>query len=284
MLFLSARQEPISKREAPAAPSVRRVVVWLDNLAPHQGAFDHSLEWSRMLRLPLHGIVPASLGRAGIGDEALAACAATCAREGVAWSYGWESSIIERSQLLENDFCVVGHALMRSPGKRFLRALLHSQVGLLVCPPAWRSFRRALVVHADPALNRHYLDIAATTCHRAGCAASVLTVAHSEAAARRMQDLAMEAFTRQSVAADFHTVVGNDAHVAVPMVAGWRRCSHILVEQTRPKGWRRWLGFDLDKMIWEFADRFAILAVPAGPSPLTDRMLTISATRRETDS
>jgi hypothetical protein len=284
MFFIPVSQVQNSSRQEPAAASLRRVVVWLDEFAPHHGTFAHGLEWAVRLRLPLHAVIAMGQDSRGIGADVLAACAATCEREGVAWSQGGgeseKSCIMNRSQPLEHDFCIIGDALMRSPGRRSVRAFLRSAATVVICPPTWHAFRRALVLNENPALDRQYVNNAAAICHGAGWAASVLTLAHSEAAARRMQDLALEAFAKQGVPADYHAMVGNKVGGAVALVGSWRRCSHVIVAKTRPGGMRRWLGFDLNPFTWELADRFAVLPLAVGSSPLVERMLAAAPMRQ----
>jgi hypothetical protein len=280
MFFIPANDVQTPKREAPAAAKLRRVAVWLDELAPHQGSFPHALEWALLLGLPLHAVLSAT-----VRADALAAGAAICEREGVTWSHSSEDgsrpTTMNRSQPQENDFCVVGGALPRVLRRRCLRAVSrHCHAGLLLCPPVWRSFRRALVLHENPAPQQQYLENAAAICHGAGCPASVLVVAHSEEMARRIQKTAVEAFARQGNAADFHTVVGSNVRGAVAMVADWRRCSHVIVEKTSANRLRRWFGFELDPIIRELADRFAVLPIGAGRSLLVHRLLETSATRQ----
>jgi len=276
MLLMPASQSLASRCEAAAAPTLRRVRVWLDDSAPHQGTFAHALEWALLLRLPLHAVVPA-LG----GADVLAGCAAICQREGVAWTYSSEdgdgTSIMTRSQPPEIDFCVMSAT---RPMRQLRAAMRHSHAGPLLCPPLWRSFRRALILQEDPAPGQQYLENAAAVCHGAGCSASVLTLSQSEEMARGMQNEAVEVFARQRVEADFQMVVGDITRTAVPMVADWRRCSHIIVETARVGGLRRWLGLDFDNRIRNLADRYAVLPVGAAPSRLAGRLIEASATRQ----
>jgi hypothetical protein len=284
MFFLSTGHVQSSKLEAPTAPALRQVTVWLDELAPHQGAFAHALEWALLLRLPLHAVAPVNKGLPCIAADALAACAATCEREGIAWRYSGEdldkSSIMTASRPLENGFFVLGGALPRSLRTQWLRAASSLFVdGPLFCPPAWGSLRRAMVVNVNSMSSSQFLANAAAICRGAGCAVSVLTLSHSENKALRLQDSALRAFAGQRVVADFHTVVGSNARTAIAMVTEWCRCTHIFVERKRPSGLRRWLDTGIRNEFWELAERYAILPVADGPSLLAQHMQQISQER-----
>jgi hypothetical protein len=284
MFFLSTGHVQSSKQQAQTAPALRQVTVRLDELAPHQGTFAHALEWALLLRLPLHAIVRTKNGLPCVAADVLAACAATCERERVAWRYSCEecdkSSIMAPSQTLDNDFFVLGGALPRSLRTQWLRAASSLSVdGPLFCPPAWGSLRRAMVLNENPIAGSQYLANAAVICRGAVCAASVLTLSHSEDKARRLQDSALRVFASQRVVADFHTVVGNNVQTAIALVTEWCRCSHIFVERKRPSGLRRWLDTGVNNEIWDLAERYAILPVPAGPSPLAEHMQLVGQER-----
>ncbi|HEV3146813.1 MAG TPA: hypothetical protein VGZ47_23200 [Gemmataceae bacterium] len=265
MLILPSSPWKTATQATTAAPPLRRVTVWLDELAPVQGAFAHAFEWALLLNLPLHGIVPADLP---LATDALEACEAACKREGITWSHSGEcsneSSIMEISRQLENDFCVVGAVLPPAQQQRVLQAALsRPQAGPLLCPIFWGWLRRALVIYDGRAPGNDYLHNAATICHGAGCPASVLTLAHSEGAARRLQDFAVEAFSGQGVKADFHTVVGRNAIGTVTMIADWCRCSHVILAKSARSVLRRWFERDWRRDMFDLASRFAVLPIPA---------------------
>jgi hypothetical protein len=234
----------------------------------------------------LHGVVAAYEGTPCLGPDVLGACAATCDREGIAWSYSKEDCcrtfLMHRCQQAENDFCVWGGPLPQMLRKRWLRAAsCEACAGPLLCPPVWGSLRRALILNDSRIASPEYLKNAMAICHGAGCAASFLTLSDTDASALRWQELAIQAVAGHEIEADFHTVVGHNAHSSVALVAGWCRCSHIIVDKASFVGWRRWFPLAFRNVVSELVDRFAILPVPAGQSPLAERLLETSATRRK---
>jgi len=284
MLFQPASPWKASKHGATVDAPLRQVTVWLDALTPAQGAFAHALEWAMILRLPIHGVVSKYGSSEATPTAALEACRATCEREGVAWSYSCEDldekTVIGRQEL-EHDFCILSGAQPRALQKHLLTAALAwPHAGPLLCPVNGRSLRRALVVQEGGSPTHGYLENAATICHRAGCPVSVLTLSLSEEAAGRLQDSARKTFDGQNVPADFHTVIGRNAQGAIPMVAGWRRCTHVFVAKSAPSAWRRWFGFGGSGPVRELADRFAVLPVPTTRLSLSSLVPTDSLPNR----
>jgi hypothetical protein len=195
--------------------AIRRISVWPDLSAPDQGAFAHACDWAEHLGLPLEAFAAADLSL----DLGL------------------------KQFFRPDDLCVFGGALTADVKAILLRRAVHSaDTPALVCSRSWQPVSRVLVLHRYRDLAGRFLDAAAHVCHCFRVRPVVLTVARTNAEARRRQRSVAEALAASGLDADFDAVVGADVGGAVASVARWRRCSHVFVDN-RPApprwGWLR---------------------------------------------
>src|SRR5262249_6897872 len=110
------------------------VAVWLDELAPQCGAFADAVDLALPLGLPLDALAAPAVGT-------LEACAAACARKGVAWDASlWQGPPHRAAErfLGLGGLCAFGGDLPPALTDAFVRSSWGStQTALLVCPRAW---------------------------------------------------------------------------------------------------------------------------------------------------
>jgi hypothetical protein len=252
-------------------PVMRRVSVWLDDLAPERGAFAHALEWASRLALPLHGTAatpPAWGGRMADYHRAeadrLEACAAACARRGVSWTASpWQGPLADGVGLR-----VFGDALP----PQLKQELLHRRdAAVLMCPRSWEPVSRVLVLHEHRDPDHRFLDAATRLCHAFDTTPVVLTVARTEREARLRQQAAEERLGARRQPADFDCIVGCEVRSAVAWVARWRRCSHVFVGRESAPPWWRWPRGDTLRRLAGLSDALPLLGLPGAglalPSP-----------------
>jgi hypothetical protein len=258
-------------------PAMRRVAVWLDSLAPEKGAFAHALEWAGHFGLPLRAaavLIPVAEGGCAVRPDAaelLAACAAACARKGVAWD---DSSCqilpgFEAEQLLRpHELAVVAETLPDALKRNVLGRSAELAVPVLLCPRSWQPAFRVLVVHQQHGKASQYLESAADLCRALGVAPVVLTVARTEGEAREGQQVAEHTFLGRGLAADLDLIVGWDAAAAAAAATRWRRCSHVFLEGRPVSPWQRWLQGDPVTRLRALAATCALLVLPGRRQPV----------------
>ncbi len=272
------------------ALAVQRVCVWLDGLAPGQGAFAHALDWAARLGLPLCGLAhspgtrggrtayPRSEGGPGEGRPVSAsaeqrqACERVCQSRGVAWTASpREGPVGGRGghAACPAELCAWGAFL---PG-RLKEALLRkswedTQTAALVCPRSWRPVSRVLVLNQPFEPGSGFLESAVALCRTLQVVPIVLTVDRSEEAARLRQRTAEEVFAVRGWRAEFDFIVGCDVCTAVTWATRWRRCTHVFVERRPVPPWSRWLHGDTLRRLLALPTDLTFLALPGAGQPL----------------
>jgi hypothetical protein len=269
------------------AITIRRVSVWLDSLAPDQGAFPHALDWAGRLGLPLRAVAtrtqPRRVTRSG-GDAAIdcgadtldlsstiRSCAAACnsgniSLETTSWCGPLDLGV--RQFLKPADLCVFGGALPPRGLDALLRGYVHQPwTAALVCPRKWQPVTRVLVLnqHRDP--GDGYLDAVIRVCQAFEVTPVVLTVAPSRREAEVRQDFAERAFHAHRLGADFDLMVGYDAPTAAAAAARWRRCSHVFLQRLGTHTWWPWRRVDDLRSLLDRSDTLGLLCVPENKCP-----------------
>src|SRR5215470_9911101 len=190
------------------------VCAWFDALTPEQGAFVHALEWSARLGLPLRAVT-ASADDAGGGRLA---CEAVCRERGVAWELAGRQAWAGGDGAGPDDLYALDGTPGGSRGDLFRQALGLPRAAVLLCPRTWRPATRVLVLHQDPDPADGFLDVALRVCGALGAEPVVLTVARTEAEARRREELAERTLAARLVPAESDTVIGGGLEEAVAWV------------------------------------------------------------------
>jgi hypothetical protein len=252
--------------------TLRRMSVWLDDLAPEGGAFAHALEWAKRFDLPLCGLE--ARPRPSLTETTWQACAAACSREGIPWSpHSWETRLDREAESSSAAFelAVLGIALPPGSRNRVLRETLGSPNTLaLVCPRSWRPLARVLVLHDERDPESHFLESVISLCRVWDTVPVVLSVARSEPEARSLLQFAEDAFARERMPALFDLLVGENPSTAAAGVARWRSCTHVFVRRQDQSGWRRWLRGDPLHRLLGLADSLALVSVPGANLPDSD--------------
>jgi hypothetical protein len=243
----------------------QQVSVWLDELAPAQGAFAHALEWGRRLRLPLHGVRPvAGDGRGTPGSVIPERCAEACARNGVPWEL---SLCREAPARVTGEFlrpqclCAFGQSLPAALRGQLLRSSLSgAQAALLVCPQTWTPLSRVLLLNQGRGPAGTFLPAAVEVCQALGVSPVVLTLARSETEARSRQRSAEEILAGHRLAGDFDFVVGCDVRAAVALEVHCRRCTHVFLDRRNATSWWGWRPGDTMRRLLGLADSLTFLA------------------------
>jgi hypothetical protein len=262
------------------------VSVWLDELAPEQGAFAHALQWASSLGLPLRGALWSGKGPAAKGGNqllisqerleeqghVLKACATACARKGVPWEgFQWEAApaLCAGEFFKPNQLCVFGHFLDELVRQALLYGSLRSlQTAILICPKTWAPWSRVVVVDQGHHPASTYLVSAARLCRALRAEPVVLSVARSEKEARLRQQLAETLFAAETVPATFDFVVGYEVQVAVALAVRCRRCSHVVIERQSAPAWRRWFRGDLIRQLLRLSNSLTLLSLAGTGGPL----------------
>jgi hypothetical protein len=269
------------------AHAMRQVSVWLDELAPGQGAFAHALEWAWHLRLPLQPVIAplqahlaptlrrfvrgqilaGSAGFRGTTSEQVEACAAACIQRGVAWDgTPWQEAQTSEEDQRPNpgstELTVFGDVVPQPLKEELLRRLLRSpRISVLVCPQSWEPLHRVLILNEDPDPASNFLHQAIGICSALRTTPVVLTLARSEEQARQRQQLAVQTFAECEQPADFDFLVGCDTATAVSRVTRWRRCSHVFVQRPDARRWWRCWPDDTMGRLLELPGSLTFLAL-----------------------
>ncbi len=213
-----------------AAP---HVAVWLDEPSPGEEVFAQALEWARRLGWPLRTL-PLTDGPAERRSEDLG----------------------------PDDLYVVDEGLTPSLRGALLRRVLRlPRAGVLLCPRVCAPIARVLVVVRDRDPASGFLDTAAGVCQSLGADPVVLTVAQSEAEARRREQFAGDRFAAHFLAGEFDAVVGGGLCESVAWVARLRRCALVMIERETPSWWRRLRGEMVERLVG-LAATASVLALP----------------------
>lgn len=281
-------------REANRSTAIfQRFLVLLDQSPTSEEAFRRALDLARRLAIPVHGIfgpagalaerddpaLPASLptqprhqpssqgtGLSATMEEIAQGYAAACAHVNVPWqqsSWDGRSAAALRELTKPTDLLTIGPTLRPELKKELLREALRPDFpALLTCSPTAARVGRVLVVDpVDGAEGRSFLGTALTLCQRLGAQPIVLTVAHSEGAARARQQAARDAAAAYGLDADFDYIVGTDLHTAVTQVAQWRRCPLVVLGRPGRAPWWRWRRASAPQLV-DSAESFSVLSLP----------------------
>jgi hypothetical protein len=268
--------------------ALAQVSVWLDEMAPKQGAFAHSLEWASHLGLPLRAFAsplrnqggglgrrfkmePATsndMGPAGVGSaKNLQACAEACAQSGVDWSglvWSRPGQATTEQFFRPTDLCVFSQTLPLPLRERLLRESLRCpQTAVLRCSQPWQPMSRVLVVDQHKHTGERFYENIIQLCRVLQTMPVILTVDRSCSEARRRQQFAEAACDRHRFAADFDSMVTYDVRRAVVSVAEWRRCSHVFMEKQIAWPQWRWLRGDEMGGLLGVTDSLTILSLPS---------------------
>lgn len=253
---------------------LRRVCVWLDELAPDRGAFAHALEWACEIGLPLQGVLdpssPQSPSYNGLNRDSLerrrASCRAACEERGVAWEMPVPGQDVANS--MEELFGpgrlgVFGNYLPLALKQALLVQSRRRAGGpILIASPKCQAVSRLLVLHGVFGRDDDFLDAAAALCQTIHAAPVVLTVAGTETKARQGQERAQEVLARHQLDADFDFLVGGDIRLGVAAAAGWRHSAHLVVPQHRTASWWHWFRPGIIEYLLRLPDSLTLLALP----------------------
>jgi hypothetical protein len=236
-----------------------RIVVVLDRLAPHQGAFSLATDWVRQLHLPLIGMA------SGQCEQGMA-CAEACARLHVPFN------MIQRKEREATDLplvagptdlLVLGHALTAPQKKNLLRAAMgDSSPAILVCPDAYASVHRILLLDQGIQDLSRSLPVVASLCRAFGAKLVVLTVSHTEKESHRRQQTVRSSLASIGLHADCDSVIGSEVRVAAVGVARWRRCQLVVMSREVSPPWWRWLRDSSPEWFMSLTQPLAFLALP----------------------
>jgi hypothetical protein len=258
--------------------ALRRVCVWLDELAPECGSFAHALEWASELDLPLQAVSEALTqpiaGHRSDSDllaKKLASCALACTHRGVAWEEPVQGGIgLDRMDRLFglHSLGVFGAQLPLPLKEKLLFGSLRSaERPILMASTAWQPISRVLVLHEWYVGGDDFLDSVTALCRTIHAAPIVLTVSSAEAKARQGQERAQEIMAQHRLDADFDLLVGGDLPVGIAAVARWRQCSHVFVAQRRATPWWHWFRRGIMGHLLRLPDSLTVLALPPAAAP-----------------
>jgi hypothetical protein len=193
-------------------------------------------------------------------------CARVCSAQRVPWDLTtWRGPVSLGVQefLRAAELCVFGSALAPAVKEELLRQSLRAPLAsVLVCPRTWQPVRRALVLQEHRHPGNRFLDAVVEVCRAFEVTPAVLTLAPSEAEARRRQKVAEKVLAGHCLPADFDFAAGSDPLQAVPLMARCRRCTHVIVERRSNPPWWRWLRGDTFTRLLGLSDSLAVLALP----------------------
>lgn len=245
--------------------TIRHVSVWLDELAPHAGAFAQALDWAARLGVPLQAVIPPAR-RDNATMARVEACAAACAGRGTVWEGAAEAGTDHVGRPLA--MCAFGTTLPTHWRETWLhQSRRHDPTALLFCPDNARPIDRPLVLCRPADGGDVYLSLTARLCVALGVTPLVLVLAASEREAADRQQQVGAIFAAQRGTADYDAVIGGDPWTAAGCVARWRDCSHVFVErEPATASWRRWFRGELLDQLHRLTGARPILAVPHVPA------------------
>jgi hypothetical protein len=252
--------------------ALSHVSVWLDELSSEEGAFGQALDWAHRLSLPLRAVVDVrsrqcarSVGvELAVGPvlERIKAWAADSPKRVILETSMWQGDVgVGIEQFLRpGGLCVIEDNKSTSDRARLLDRSLRSPEVVLLTQPVPQPVTRVLILCR--ARNASYVESVARLCQALAVVPLILTVANSEREARLEQSFAEGVCSSLAMAADFDALIADDLTDAVGRIAGWRNCSHVVVERPRSISlWQR-LRCDIFSQIRRLSGEFNVLAVP----------------------
>jgi hypothetical protein len=248
---------------------IRRIVPLLAHFSPQQSVFREALEWGSRLHLPIHALCLQSEGKPANHDEQ--ACAEACARLAVPWELRHHSSAVRHgfADFLRPDDLLLLAQRPEPAEKSFVLCWAGGRNGpaLGVCPDTFSPLTRILYVQRDARPSEIAIATVVELCRELGFPLVVLSLAGSEREAWQQQRLAEEMVAAHRYPADFDSLVGWDLRSAVVRVAGWRRCTHVILERQSASSWWRWLGADPTERLLDLSVPLTFLTLPEVGSP-----------------
>lgn len=258
---------------------IHRIVPLLAQLSPQQSVFREALEWSSRLHLPIHALClrPGTESTDSNGERT---CAEACARLAIPWqlTHPCPPGMSGVGAVLRpHDLLLIG----QRPGsleKQFISRWAggRHRPALAVCPDTFSPLTRILYIHRDVRPAEIAIASVVELCRELGTPLVVLSLAGSEREAWQQQRYAEEAVAAQRYPADFDSLVGWDLRSAVVRVAGWRRCTHVVLERQSASSWWRWLGTDLTEQLLDLSDPLTFLTLPDVESPARVGMVSVA--------
>jgi hypothetical protein len=139
---------------------------------------------------------------------------------------------------------------------------LRSPEVVLLTRPVPRPVTRVLILYQVRTRDASYLESVTRLCQALDVVPLILTVANSEREARLEQSFAEGVCSSLGLAADFDALIADDLATAIGRIAGWRNCSHVVVERPRSISlWQR-LRCDIFSQIKGLSSALGVLAVP----------------------
>jgi hypothetical protein len=244
---------------------IRRIVPCLDDFSLQQVVFREALEWASRLHLPIHALCLRSEAEQS-GENEERTCAETCSRRGVSWRVTryLPQDVSGVPDFLRPDDLFLLHQRPRSAQKQFLFRCAGDCNGpaVGVCPDTFTPLSRILYVHQDNQPAGAALASVVELCRDLEAPLVVLSLAGSEREAWQQQRAAEEAFATYRYPADFDLLVGWDLRSAVVRVAGWRRCTHVVLERGNASAWWRWLSGDPTEQLLGLSEPVTFLTLP----------------------
>jgi hypothetical protein len=267
------------------ANAIDHVSFWLDHNESQDAAFHQAMDWAFRLDLPLRITVTSTqlknhrrngAGHLGALDadarhliEKLKTWGSACTQKRVVmetsfWHGGPEVAVKDFFRPLGLCICEDSPAAGDLPGEFFQRWLRNPQTLLLLCPQRPAPLTRLLAVYHESNQNSVYLQTITRMCQAMELEVIFLIVARSEREAQIERSFVEGACASLGMQAKFDSITGYDPRSAAAGVAGWRRCSHLIVEHTKVNSWwNRIRGNSLDQYRW-LSDTLSVLAVPDG--------------------
>ena len=230
---------------------IRRIVPCLDDFSPRQVVFREALEWASRLHLPIHALCLRSEAEQS-GENEERTCTEICSGLAVSWHvtrYLPQDISGVPEFLRPDDLFLLG----QRPDAAEKEILLRYAGGpngptLGVCPDAFTPLSRILYIQQDNEPAEIALASVVELCRDLEAPLVVLSLAGSEREAWQQQRSAEATLVSYQYPADFDCLVGGDLRSAVVRVAGWRRCTHVILERRNAPSWWRWLAGSSDPL------------------------------------
>ena len=244
----------------------RRLVVFLDELAPQQGVFPLALDWARRFCLPICGVPDA-----GPTSAIAVAGERRCEEINVAWEaaypYGRELRDL-RLIIRPGDLLIFGRALRSARRGEFFDELLRTDtVPVLFGSDASSLPSRVLLVDQGEHSSEQFIAAGGDICSSLGANLIVLTLARSDRLAHRREEATRNLLATRGINADFDFMVGREPRAAIASVARWRRCSLVIVEQKSVHPWWRWFRSGGNGWLAKFTEPLSFLSFPGTAIP-----------------
>ncbi len=267
---------------------IRRIVPLLDPVSPRPGVFREALEWASRLHLPIRAMSLRFAANAQgenedrlLGKTFAETFAENCARLAISWQemhQAGRASASVRNFLRPEDLLLIGQQL-DSAQKQFLFRCAGGRNGpaVGVCADSFSAISRILYVHQESQSAGVAIGSVVDLCRDLAVPLVVLSLAGSEREAWQQQQFAEQTVAAHRYPADFDSLVGVDLRSAVIRVAGWRRCTHVVLERRNESFWWRWLGGDPVERLLGWSDPLTFLTLPDVEA--SARLIPVAATR-----